>query len=863
MGEVYRARDTTLNRDVALKVLLDAFASDPDRLARFEREAQLLASLNHPNIAAIYGLEHGAVRALVLELVEGPTLADRIARGPIALDEALPIARQIADALEAAHEQGVIHRDLKPANIKVRPDGTVKVLDFGLAKLVETVASGKGVTDVTMSPTITSPAMMTGVGVLLGTAAYMSPEQAKGRPADKRSDIWAFGCVLYEMLTGKRAFDERDVSDTLAAILRGDPDWMMLGPQVPNPIITLLRRCLEKDHKRRLRDIGDARLELDAPSESAALSSVTTAGRRKERFAWMTAVVGLSLVALGLGAWAIRETPVPREVRLEFNVPATWDPVDLASLAVSPDGQSVVFVAASDGEPKLWLRPLNSVELRPLPGTEDATNPFWSPDSRSVGFFAGALLKRIDLDGGLVRTLTDAEAGVGGSWNRDGVILFVPSPAYPIFRVSADGGAPAAVTRLAEGHAGHWFPSFLPDGRHFLYYVATSPEARGVYVSQLDSATTRRLFDADSAAMYASGHLLFLRQGRMLAQEFDAERQEVKGVPFPTGIEGVMGDLARFGYPAMSAAPGGVIAFREGAAGAERQFVWVDRAGREMEMVGGRDRTGPLSPNLSPDGSQLALLRRVNGNADVWLLEMRRGLLSRFTDHAAEDIFPIWSRDGSQIVFSSNRSGQMGLYQKRATGAGGETLVLPTTPGSIFASDWSPDGQFLLYETRGGKTKADLWALPLRGDRKPLPVVGGESNDRDGQFSPDGKWVAYDSDRSGRFEVYVQAFPGPGVARQVSTGGGAQVRWRPDGRELFFVALNGRLMAAPVQFTADGPSAGIPVSLFATRIGRALQANPGAQYIVSDDGQRFLMNTIVQDGSPTPIELMLNWRASR
>ena len=861
MGEVYNARDTRLERTVAIKILPEVFAGDPDRLARFQREAQVLASLNDPHIGAIYGLEEAnGVRALVLELVEGPTLADRIAAGAIPLGDALPIARQIADALEAAHERGIVHRDLKPANIKLRPDGTAKVLDFGLAKALE-IGPGSG--EASQSPTITSPAM-TRLGTVMGTAAYMSPEQARGHSADKRSDVWAFGCVLYQMLTGKRAFKGDGMSDTIAAVLRADPDWTLLGPQVPEPITTLLRRCLEKDHKRRLRDIGDARLELDA-GESATVGRVTTAGRLTERFAWMAALVVLALVALGFGVWAIRNPAVPNEVRLEFNPPATWDPLDLASLAVSPDGQSVVFVAAWDGQLQLCVRRLNSEDIRPLTGTEGAYFPFWSPDSRSIGFFADGLLKRIDLDGGLVRTLTAAQAGFGGSWNRDGVILFAPTPANAIFRVSAvGGGTPTEVTRLAEGHAGHTFPSFLPDGGHFLYYVSGSPEARGVYTSQLDGTATRRLFEADSAAAYASGHLLYLRQRRMLASEFDAERVEVKGVPFTTGIEGVVGDLVRGGLPAISVAPGGVIAYRVGSGGADRQFVWFDRSGKEMEMVGGRDDAGPLSPNLSPDGRQLALLRRVNGNADVWLLEVRRGLLSPFTNHAAEDIFPIWCRNGSQIVFSSNRSGEMGIYQKRSTGADGEALILPTIPGElIFASDCSTDGQFLLYETRSRTTKGDLWAVPLSGEHKPLPVVEGTTNDRDGQFSPDGKWVAYTSNRSGRFEVYVQPFPGPGAANQVSTGGGAQMRWQADGRELFFIALDGRLMAAPIKFGADGASAGVPVSLFATRIGRVLQGNPGAQYIVSNDGQRFLMNTIVRDGGSTSIRLILNWKPTR
>ena len=853
MGEVYKATDTNLKRAVAIKVLPASVAGDTERLARFHREAEVLAALNHPNIAAIYGLERSdATTALVMELVEGPTLADRITQGAIPLDEALPIAKQIAEALEAAHEQGIIHRDLKPANIKVRSDGTVKVLDFGLAKAMEPAVGSSP--SLSMSPTITTPAM-TQAGMILGTAAYMSPEQARGTTVSKRSDIWAFGCVLFEMLTGTRAFAGNGLSDTIAAVLRSEPDWTSLGPRVPSPIRTLLKRCMEKDHTRRLRDIGDALFELDGSDDSAASGAMpSTTDRRNQRLPWIGGMLALSLAGFGLGAWVMRETPVLNEVRLDLNVPATVDPVDLASFAVSPDAQTVVFVAASDGQ--LWLRSLSSVEQRPLQGTEGATNPFWSPDSRSVGFFADGLLKRIDLDGGLVRSLADAETGVGGSWNRDGMIVFAPSPASPIFRVSAGGGPVAGVTHLAEGHAGHAFPLFLPDGRHFLYYVNGTSTARGVYVAQLDGADPRRLFDADSGAAYVSGHLLFLREGRLLAHAFDAEQLEMIGVPFSTGIEGVLNSWT----PAISATPAGVIAVRLRGAAVEHQFVWVDRAGKEMERVGDRDNAEPQVPNLSPDGRQLVLMRRGNANSDVWLLELRRGLLSRLTDYPAENIFPIWSRDGSQIVFSSNRSrGEMGLYRRNLTGVGGDVLLLPTAPGFIFASDWSPDGQFLLYQKSSDETRADLWALPLFGTQTPVPVVQGKSDDRGGQFSPDGKWVAYGSNRSGRFEVYIQPFPGQGGQRQVSTGGGAQVRWRPDGRELFYIALDGRLMAAPIKFASDGPSVGIPVPLFATHIGRQVQV-VGAQYVVSADGERFLMNTLVQENSPTPIRLILNWK---
>jgi Tol biopolymer transport system component len=860
MGEVYRARDTHLKREIAIKVLPDLFTIDPDRLARFRREAQVLASLNHPNIAAIYGFqESGGVQALVLELIEGPTLADRIAQGPIPLDEALRIAEQIAEALEAAHKQGIIHRDLKPANIKLRPDGAVKVLDFGLAKALEPAPiSG----DLSHSPTITSPAL-TRMGVILGTAAYMSPEQAKGRAADKSSDLWAFGCVLYEMLTGRMVFEGDTIGDVLAGVLKTEPDWRGLPTGTPDAIRRLLRRCLQKDDKLRLRDAGDARLEIDeARSEFVSPPTAVEAIRGRERFAWIAAVGVLSLVAAALIAkWVVRPTPSALEVRFEIDTPSATDQEDLGSLAVSPDGRMLVFVATQDGQPHLWVRRIDSFDLRALPGTAGGVLPFWSPDSRSVAFFAEGLLKRVDLNGGPVRTLVGGATGGGGTWNRDGVILFARNPASPILRTSADGGVPTEVTRLEAGHAGHGVPHFLPDGRHYLYFVRGTPEAGGVYVGQLDAQAPRKLFDAESAAVYAAGHLVFIQQGTVFAWAFDPERLAPKGTAFPI-IEGAVTNLEGGRYSALSAGAAGTIAFRAGSARAERQLVWFDRSGKEIETVGGPDRTTLRSPSRSPDGRYLAVLRRVNGNADIWLLELRGARFSKFTDHPAEDIFPVWSRDGSRIAFTSNRNGEFGLYQKRTTG-GGEELLLPRGREEIFACDWSPDGQYLLYQKQSAERSRDFWALPLLGGGKPFSVGQTEFEERDGQFHPGGKWIAFHSNRSGRFEVYIQPFPGPGEPRPVSTNGGAQARWRSDGRELFYVALDGKLIAVPINIAADSQTVdvGLPVPLFAARLGRrVVSGGSGAQYVVSDDGQRFLMNTVVPEANRTPIRVLVNWR---
>jgi serine/threonine protein kinase len=858
MGEVWRARDTKLTRNVALKILPEQFAADPDRLARFKREAQLLASLNHPNIGGIYGLEEtDGVRALVLELVEGPTLADRIAQGPIPLDEALPIARQIAEALEAAHEQGIVHRDLKPSNIKLRPDGTVKVLDFGLAKALEPASSG---VDVSQSPTITSPAM-TRAGVILGTAAYMAPEQAKGKSVDKRVDIWAFGCVFYEMLTGRKAFEGETFSDTIAAVVKNEPDWNALPVQTPSIVQLLLQRCLNKDRQERLHDIADWRIVTkEAARENLQRAEQHSSFSRRDRLLALL-VVAVLLIVIGLSVFYFYRVPgtLP-EMRVEIATPPTPDPV---SFAISPNGEQLVFLASSAaGKTQLWLRPLNSVEVRPLADTDGASYPFWSPDSRAIGFFADGKLKRIDLTGGPSRTLASAPQARGGTWSNDGLILFTPEPRASLYRVASSGGEAVAATRLDPPRlTSHRAPYFLPDGQHFLFYGLGDSEAgAGVYVASLDQPDPRRLLNADSSAVYAAGHLLFVRQGTLFAQRFDADRLQLAGEPFQVASQ----VASRVGF-AVSSADTGAVVYRGESQPEVRQLAWFDRRGQVSERVGKPDNTLLLNPELSPDGKRVAVERDVGGT-EVWLMEVTGGETRRLTFGAYR--WPVWSPDGSRVIFASVRTGFWRIYQKLATGAGQEEQL----PGlgdfeGFEPTDWSLDGRFLLIDSVYPKMGYEISALPLDRDPKPFRVVTLPGDQRGGQFSPDGRWIAYQSNEYGTQEIFVQPFPGPGGKTQISTTGGTQPRWRADGRELFYVGLDGTLMATPISFLENGTAlrAGTSSALFSTHlVGQATVNRPQVnrqQYDVSPDGQRFLMNITIEPEAISPLTAIVNWRA--
>jgi Tol biopolymer transport system component len=873
MGQVYLARDPRLGRDVAIKSLPDLSRADPDRIARFEREARILASLNHPHIAAIYGLEDvGATRYLILELVEGGTLMERLARGPLSAPEALSIACQVADALQAAHEKGIIHRDLKPGNIALTADGQVKVLDFGLAKAIEsTPESPTGEFEATRS------------GVILGTAAYMSPEQARGLPLDKRADIWAFGCVLYELLTGRHPFSGASVSERITAILTQEPDWTALPG--PSAVQRLVRRCLQKEPRRRQQDIGDARIELEeaqsgaaaaAPLKESSPALLASGVAARERAAWI--VAGVSILAL-IAALAIgrRDSPAgspPQAYSASVLLPdlRLWGGGPSGRFALSPDGSRLAIAATdSSGITQLYVRPLNAQVAQPLAGTDGASFPFWSPDSRFVAFLAGGLLKKVDVSGGQTTTLCEATLSSTGAWGKGGVILFTPKGSSPLYRVPAAGGAPSPATTLdaSAGDVQHWYPHFLPDGRHFLYFVVGSKtqgftDPRAVYVGSLDPSEPHKLvLEGGTNAKYANDHLVYLRKGTLLAQPFDLERLELYGdaVPLVEQVQLAGASAGTTGMAgAISVSETGVLAYQAGL-GIRSQLAWYDRSGKPIKLLGEPGDIADVS--LSPDDTRAAvsLLDAALGTRDVWTYDIARGLPERLTFDPGDDFAPIWSRPhGERIVYSSRRQGAIHLYETGARPGGSEQLVFEDALGK-FASHWSYDGRFIAYVGGGGIIgRSDLWILPLFGDRKAYAFLEKTYPESQPQFSPDGRWVAYMTMESGRPQVYVRPFSGPGDQWPVSPAGGGWPRWRRDQKELFYVAPDGKIMAAAVavnqgRFTSGNPSVALDARI------RSVTRLDAYQYDVASDGQRFILNAFVDGATDPPITLLVNWPA--
>ncbi len=861
MGEVYRARDTRLRREVAIKVLPDAFASDAQRLGRFEREAQLLASLSHPNIAAIHGFdEAGGVHFLVLELVAGETLAERLAEGPLELEEAFNVARQIAEGLEAAHERGVIHRDLKPSNVKITPEGKVKVLDFGLAKALGAESAAH---DLSQSPTVTTGA--TRDGVILGTAAYMSPEQARGKPLEKRTDVWSFGCVLYETLTGRQAFSGETVSDTLVAILGREPDWQALPATTPARIRDLLRRCLQKDPTRRLRDIGDARIEIEealaepAADAAAAATQVRAApyplGRLGLPLAFAAAmglVAGVLVTRISRRALAMP----PRAVsRFAVALPPGQRLADSSypEVALSPTGRHLVYAASSEGRTQLFLRAMDQLEATPISGTEGASSPFFSPDGQWVGFFASGKLKKISFSGGEASVLCDATSPQGMTWAPDDTIVFSPQSYSSLLRVPAAGGAPEVLTKpdFRGGEGSHWWfrwPQVLPGGKVILFTAhagAGTPDKSLIEVHSLVTGERKVVVRGGTSARYVpTGHLVYALAGRLMAVPFDLARLEVTG-PAVVLLEDLLVDPAS-GAAQFGLSDGGSLAYVAGSP-SNRRLVWVDHNGM-AEPLAAPPRPY-VHPRLSPDGKRVAVT--ITGETyDVWLYDIPRDTLTRLT-YEADNNYPIWTPDGKRVTFQSNRDGSPNLYWTNADGSDTPERLTRSEYTQITES-WSPDGRTLLFIELRPTTAWDVWVLPLQGERKPRPLVQTSFVDGTPQISPDGRWVAYWSNETGRREIYVRPFPGPGGKWQISTEGGWQAAWRKDGRELFY--RNGDKMMAVAITSREEFSATRPALLFE----KHYEQIQGKNYDVSADGRRFLM---VQGEPETAsrIHIVLNW----
>jgi eukaryotic-like serine/threonine-protein kinase len=888
MGEVYRARDTQLKREVAIKVLPEAFAQDADRLARFQREAELLATLNHPNIASVYGLEKSdGVTGIVLELIEGETLADLIARGPIAVNETLPITRQIADAFEAAHEKGVIHRDLKPANIKIRWDGQVKVLDFGLAKMLEPEAAKSSLT---MSPTLSVHA--TYAGVILGTAAYMSPEQARGKAVDKRADIWAFGVVVFEMLTSQPLFGGETITDVIAAVVSREPEWTVLPASTPNRLRELLRRCLTKDPKTRLRDIGEARIQIeallsDAPDETVVVARPAMPRRRIIAAASVALVAGLVIAAIA--TWALTRPlppPAPRPVRFTV-APIGALPIATAGpfrdLALSPDGTHLVYITGTSAtNNELWVRALDQLDAVQLRGLTNPQFPFISPDSKWIGFISGGELRKVSMMGGPPVSICRTQgAPRGASWGPDDTIVFATnSPSVGLFSVPAGGGDPKALTTPdpKQGEASHVFPFVLPGGQAVLFTITTASGVDNAQVAVLDLKTGQRktLIRGGSQAQFVDpwtgseqagssgsghvGYLVYAAAGTLRAVRFDRTTLEVLSDPVPV-LEQVMTkasgtvefSLSRQG--ALSYMPGGVGVL----AGAQRSLVWVNRQGRE-EPIKAPPRTYN-SARLSPDGTRVAVDIR-DQEYDIWIWDLARETLTRLTLDPGADDSPVWTPDGRRILFRSSRGGSAAnLFWQLADGTGAVER-LTTSPYNQYPKSASPDGKSLVLAEQRPGTREDLMLLALDGKQQTQPLLQTTFNENNGDISPDGRWLAYESDESGRMEVYVRPFPNVDGGRwPISAVGGSRPLWARSGRDLFFVDANGFLMAVPIIQTMPSFRPGKAVKVFDTLyfLGSA------RAYDVSRDGQRFLMikdNAPSADPKPAPtvsMVVVLNW----
>ena len=852
MGVVYRATDTKLNRDVALKILPEQFASDTQRMGRFQREAEVLASLDHPNIGQIYGIEDaGETKALVLQLIEGPTLADKIAQGPIPVEDALKIALQMAEGLEAAHEKGVIHRDLKPANIKITPEGQVKILDFGLAKALEAEVP---VSSLSQSPTLTNAA--TQVGVILGTAAYMSPEQAMGKTVDKRADIFAFGAVLYECLTGKRVFEGETITETIASVLKSEPDWEALPVSSPGFVRFLLRRALQKDPSQRLRDIGDARLTIEEVLDGSSEPWSTQAGsepRRGATIAWVLAGVLAVVAAVSLWQSGNQTTALGTGTTAHFEIALPGlDPAN-PFIALSPRGRHLVYVGSQeDGPNALYYRSLGDTEIRILPGTKGAVDPFFSPDGAWVGFYAEGELRKVPLDGGPAETICKTPEALGASWSMSEFIVF-GSP-NGLFKVPSTGGVPTAVSTpdLEKGETSHAWPWILPDGNTVLFTVWTTgkyDDAR-IDVLSLETGQRRTVLEHGSAPQYsATGHLLYARSGILMGVPFDLKTQQVTGDP-KSLLAGVHTDVLGEAHLGLSEL--GTLAYLSQGAAAfgGSTLVWVDRQGR-VEPVLPKQEAAFVQPTFSPSGEHVALVYNIQGSVEVWRYDLSDGRLVPIGSGGISEVFPVWSPDEQWIAVGSNKEGQWNVFRIRADGSGQIEQLTFSTDTRYLPTSWSLDD--VLAIERGPDGKKDILVLDMREGEKVLPVLVTESNERGAKFSPDGKWMAFTSDRTGNDEVWIKAYPGSEPPALVSIGGGKEPVWSRDGKELFY-RIKDKLMVVPVT-TQPAFRVGTPTLLFEGSYTYGY-SDWSFNYDVAADGSRFMM---VKEGPTKGVHVLVNW----
>ena len=855
MGEVYKATDTRLDRTVAIKVLLAHVADDPDLRQRFEREAKTLAALSHPHICPVFDVgQQDGIDFLVMEYLEGETLAQRLTKGALPLDQALRYAVEIADALDKAHHKGIVHRDLKPGNIMITKAGT-KLLDFGLAKLRDPKTAG-----LSLSQRPTQSASLTGEGKILGTLPYMAPAQLEGKDADARTDIFAFGALVYEMATGETAFKGDSQASLIAAILERHPVPMSsLQPMSPPALDEIVKTCLAKDPDDRWQSAGDLGRQLkiiQAGSPPSVAAPTVAARKSRERLSWGVAGV-LAVLAISLAVPYVTREPADITT-MRFTVEAASSAPN--QLALSPDGRLLAFVGV--GGAGLWIRAVDALEARLLPGTEGAAYPFWSPDSQFIGFFAGGQLKKVAVSGGPPETLCEVSPGLnlGGTWNRDDVIVFA-SALDRLYGVSASGGEPSPVTEVDQSlHVGHVWPQFFPDGRRFLFLaVWPGGDDNGIYVGSLDSSEVQRVMAAETMARYAPpGYLLYQREETLMAQPFDADTVQLTGDP--VRLVDQVNTVPELGLVGFSVSENGELAYRGGGREAVTQLVWFDRSG---EPLGEASQPGLYSnPALSRDEARVAVERRetTTAAADIWILDLTRGgTPSRFTFDPGNDGSPTWSPDGRQIAFSSRRNGQLDIYRKNASGIGEAELLLESEAPKA-PVEWSQDGAWLSFVDLDSQGNWDLWVLPLAEDREPIPFLHTPFEDLLGRLSPDSRWMAYMSDESGQREIYVQSFPESGGKWLISTSGGVYPQWRADGRELFYLGPDGNLMAVEIEADGDTPVAGIPQALFPINGPgpTTLQRN---NYEVTADGQRFLVNAFVEDAVRAPITWVLNWTA--